>query len=85
MSQEEARRRVELIEEKHAKELARLEERHRELSSKLLESTHENTRRLREVAELSSRQFTLEKARASFCYLNRSLDGGALRYLAPEG
>lgn len=62
MSQEEARRRVELIGAKHAAELERLEEKNRELRAKLLESTHENTRRLREVADLSSRQFTLEKA-----------------------
>eukprot|EP00752_Nemacystus_decipiens_P009571 g8551.t1 len=61
MSQEEARRRVAAIEEKHATELARLEERNRELRSNLLESTYENTKRLREVADLSSRQFTLEK------------------------
>lgn len=61
MSQEEARRRVEAIEDKHAIELARLEERNRELRSSLLESTYENTKRLREVADLSSRQFTLEK------------------------
>lgn len=63
MSQEEARRRVEAIEDKHATELARLEERNRELRSSLLESTYENTTRLREVADLSSRQFTLEKVR----------------------
>lgn len=63
MSQEEARRRVEAIEDKHATELARLEERNRELRSSLLESTYENTKRLREVADLSSRQFTLEKVR----------------------
>lgn len=63
MSQEEARRRVEAIEEKHATELARLEERNRELRSRLLESTYDNTRRLREVADLSSRQFTLEKVK----------------------
>lgn len=61
MSQEEARRRVEAIEDKHATELARLEERNRELRSSLLESTYENTKHLREVADLSSRQFTLEK------------------------
>lgn len=61
MSQEEARRRVDQIEAKHATELEMLEERNRKLRSKLLESTHDNTRRLREVADLSSRQFTLEK------------------------
>lgn len=61
MSQEEARRRVEAIEDKHATELARLEERNRELRSRLLESTYENTKQLREVANLSSRQFALEK------------------------
>ncbi|CAM9684699.1 unnamed protein product [Scytosiphon promiscuus] len=61
MSQEEARRRVEAIEDKHATELARLEERNRELRGRLLESTYENTKQLREVADLSSRQFSLEK------------------------
>lgn len=63
MSQEEARRRVEAIEDKHATELARLEERNRELRGRLLESTYENTKQLREVADLSSRQFALEKVR----------------------
>lgn len=61
MSHEEASRRVEGIEFKHATELQRLEERNRELNSKLLESTCENTRHLQEVADLSSRQFVLEK------------------------
>lgn len=56
---------MEAIEEKHATELARLEERNRELRSRLLESTYENTKRLREVADLSSRQFTLEKVYAT--------------------
>lgn len=54
---------MEAIEDKHATELARLEERNRELRSRLLESTYENTKRLRDVADLSSRQFTLEKVR----------------------
>lgn len=76
MSQEEARRRVEMIEAKHATELERLEERNRELRAKLLESTHENTRRLREVADLSSRQFTLEKACASSLF-------GRLEFMRP--
>lgn len=61
MSQEEARRRVEAIEAKHATELARLEERNRDLRGRLAESTYENTKRLRDVADLSTRQFTLEK------------------------
>lgn len=61
MSQEEARRRVEAIEDKHATELARLEERNRELRGRLLEGTYENTKLLRDVADLSSKQFTLEK------------------------
>lgn len=61
MSQEEARRRVEAIEDKHATELARLEERNRELRSRLLEGTYENTKLLRDVSDLSSKQFTLEK------------------------
>lgn len=61
MNQEEARRRVEAIEDKHAAELARLEERNKELKGRLLESTYDNTKRLRDVADLSARQFTLEK------------------------
>lgn len=61
MGPEEARSRLETIEDKHATELARLEERNRELKGRLVESTFENTRLLRDVADLSSRQFTLEK------------------------
>lgn len=61
MGPEEARLRLETIEEKHAAELASLEERNRKLKGKLVESTFENTRLLRDVADLSSRQFTLEK------------------------
>ncbi|CAM9556172.1 unnamed protein product, partial [Discosporangium mesarthrocarpum] len=61
MSQEEARQRVEAIEAKHTAELQRLEGRSYELTAKLLESTQDNTRQLKAVAELSSRQFMLEK------------------------
>lgn len=63
MSQEEAKRRVDAIDSRHTDELERLEERNRELRSRLLESTYENTLRLKEVADLSSRQFALEKVR----------------------
>lgn len=85
MSQEEARRRVGSIESKHATELARLEERNRELRSRLLESTYENTKRLRDVADLSSRQFTLEKVERPlafylfFCILMASNTGNTTR------
>lgn len=61
MGPEEARLRLQAIEEKHAAELACLEERNRKLKGKLVESTFENTGLLRDVADLSSRQFTLEK------------------------
>ena len=70
MSQEEARRRVEAIAEKHATELARLEGRNRELRGRLLESTYDNTKRLRDVADLSSRQFFLEKVSSPPTYLS---------------
>lgn len=73
MSQEEARRRVEAIEDKHATELARMEERNRELRGSLLESTYENTKRLREVADLSSRQLNLEKVRCGVHVYGRLL------------
>ena len=61
MGLEESRRRLKSVEDKHTAEIARLEERSRELKGRLMESTNENTRLLREMADLSSRQFTLEK------------------------
>ncbi|CAB1112884.1 unnamed protein product [Ectocarpus sp. CCAP 1310/34] len=77
VDKEEARRRVEAIEDQHAMELARLEERNRELRGRLLEGTYENTKLLRDVADLSSKQFTLEKE------LNTSGGGAALGSRGP--